>query len=53
MREFLCEEIASEPRFPLRKKWVKMALAAEFPPIPSSAVKNRQRTAMRDFGALR
>ena len=31
--------IASEPRFLLRIKWVKMVLAAEFPAIPSSAAK--------------
>ena len=37
----LRKRIASEPRFLLRRKWVKMALAAEFPAIPSSAVKNR------------
>ena len=34
-------KIASEPRFLLRRKWVKMVLAAEFLAIPSSAVKNR------------
>ena len=39
------KKIASEPRFLLRRKWVKMVLAAEFPAIPSSA--------MRNFGALR
>ena len=33
------KKIASEPRFLLRIKWVKMALAAEFLAIPSSAVK--------------
>ena len=33
------KKIASEPRFLLRKKWVKMVLAVEFPAIPSSAVK--------------
>ena len=33
------KKIASEPRFLLRRKWVKMVLAAEFPAIPSSAVK--------------
>ena len=33
------KKIASEPRFLLRIKWVKMALAAEFPAIPSSAAK--------------
>ena len=33
------KKIASEPRFLLRREWVKMALAAEFPAIPSSAVK--------------
>ena len=33
------KKIASEPRFLLRRKCVKMALAAEFPAIPSSAVK--------------
>ena len=38
MRDFLCEE-NREPRFLLRRKWVQMALAAEFPAIPSSAVK--------------
>ena len=32
-------KIACEPRFLLRRKWVKMVLAAEFPAIPSSAVK--------------
>ena len=32
------KKIASEPRFLLRRKWVKMVLAAEFPAIPSSAV---------------
>ena len=30
---------ASEPHFLLRRKWVKVVLAAEFPAIPSSAVK--------------
>ena len=33
------KKIASEPRFLLRRKWVKMVLAAEFPAIPSSTVK--------------
>ena len=33
------KKIASEQRFLLRRKWVKMVLAAEFPAIPSSAVK--------------
>ena len=33
------KKIASEPRFLLRRKWVKTVLAAEFPAIPSSAVK--------------
>ena len=33
------KKIASEPRFLLRRKWVNMILAAEFPAIPSSAVK--------------
>ena len=33
------KKIASEPRFLLRIKWVKMVLAAEFPAIPSSAAK--------------
>ena len=33
------KKIASEPRFLLRRKWVKMVLAAEFPALPSSAVK--------------
>ena len=33
------KKIASEPRFLLRRNWVKMVLAAEFPAIPSSAVK--------------
>ena len=33
------KKIASEPRFFLRRKRVKMVLAAEFPAIPSSAVK--------------
>ena len=32
------KKIASEPRCLLRRKWVKMVLAAEFPAIPSSAV---------------
>ena len=34
------KKIASESRFLLRRKWVKMVLAAEFPAIPSSAVKS-------------
>ena len=33
------KKIASEPRFLLRIKWVKMVLAAEFSGIPSSAAK--------------
>ena len=33
------KKIASEPRFLLRIKWVKMVLAAEFPAIPSPAAK--------------
>ena len=33
------KKIASEPRFLLRRKRVKMVLVAEFPAIPSSAVK--------------
>ena len=33
------KKIASEPRFLLRSKWVKLVLAAEFPAIPSSADK--------------
>ena len=33
------KKIASEPRFLLRRKWVKMVLAAEFPAIRLSAVK--------------
>ena len=33
------KKIASEPRFLLRRKWVKVVLAAEFPAIPSSAAK--------------
>ena len=33
------KKIASEPRFSLRRKRVKMILAAEFLAIPSSAVK--------------
>ena len=33
------KKIASEPRFLLRIEWVKVVLAAEFPAIPSSAVK--------------
>ena len=33
------KKIASEPRFLLRIKWVKLVLAAEFPAIPSSAAK--------------
>ena len=32
------KKIASEPRFLLRRKWVKLVLAAEFRAIPSSAV---------------
>ena len=32
------KKIASEPRFLLRGKWVKMVLAAEFPAVPSPAV---------------
>ena len=41
MRDFSAKKIliASEPRFLLRQKWVKMVLAAEFLAIPSSAVK--------------
>ena len=35
----LRRKIASEPRFLLRRKWVKMVLAPEFPVVPSSAVK--------------
>ena len=31
------KKTASEPRFLLRMKWVKMVLAAEFPAIPSAA----------------
>ena len=34
------KKIASEPRFLLRRKWVKMNVAAEFSAIPSSAVKS-------------
>ena len=33
------KKIANEPRFLLRRKWVKMVFAAEFLAIPSSAVK--------------
>ena len=33
------KKITSEPRFLLRRKWVKMVPAAEFIAIPSSAVK--------------
>ena len=33
------KKIASEPRFLLRRKWVKMVLTAEFPAIPSFAIK--------------
>ena len=33
------KKIASEPRFLLRIEWAKVFLAAEFPAIPSSAVK--------------
>ena len=33
------KKIASELRFLLRIKWVKVVLAAEFPAIPSSAAK--------------
>ena len=33
------KKVASEPRFLLRIKWVKMALAAEFLAMPSSAAK--------------
>ena len=33
------KKIASEPRFLLRRKWEKMVLIAEFPAIPSSAIK--------------
>ena len=33
------KKIASEPRFLLRRKWVKMVLTAEFPATPSSAIK--------------
>ena len=33
------KKMASEPRFLLPRKWVKMVLAAEFLVIPSSAVK--------------
>ena len=33
------KKIASEPRSLLRREWVKMVLTAEFPAIPSSAIK--------------
>ena len=33
------KKIASEPRFILRRKWVKVVLAADFLAIPSSAIK--------------
>ena len=39
MRDSSAKKIASESRFLLRRKWVKMVLAAEFLAIPSSAVK--------------
>ena len=39
MRDSSAKKIASEPRFLLRRKWVKMVLTAEFPAIPSSAIK--------------
>ena len=39
------KKIASEPRFLLRRKWVKMVLVAEFPPISSSAISLANRDA--------
>ena len=39
MRDFLCEENRFRTAISSAKKWVKVVLAAEFPAIPSSAVK--------------
>ena len=57
-RDFLrprCEissakEIASEPRFLLRRKWVRMLLAAGFLALPSSAVKITSELWCTQFG---
>ena len=46
------KSIASKRQFSLRLKRANFIPSAEFLAIPESAVKNRQRMAMRDFGAV-
>ena len=43
---------ASQRRFSLRFTWLKLTPTADFPAIHESAVKDRWRMAMHDFGAL-